>query len=89
MLLKYFLDADFRREYLFLVSDIKSEHYYVNMMRAWYFAEALARQYDSAVLLIEKGALDVMTHNKAISKAIESRKISDEKKKYLRSLKIK
>ena len=89
MLMSHFLDEDFREEYLSLVSDIRSEEYYVNMMIAWYFATALAKQYDAALPYIQNRRLDPWTHNKTIQKAVESSRISDERKTYLKSLKIK
>ena len=89
MLMEHFLNEDFKDEYLSLVASIKSEEYYVNMMKAWYFATALAKQYDSAIVYLEKKELDVWTHNKTIQKAIESYRITDKQKEYLRSLKIK
>ena len=89
MLLQHFLDEDFKPEYLEMVSILKSEEYYVNMMRAWYFATALAKQYDNTICYIEMRKLDVWTHNKTIQKAIESYRISQEKKDYLKSFKIK
>lgn len=89
MLLQHFLDDDsFEKKYLKLVSNIKSKEYYINMMKAWYFATALAKQYQSSLPFIENQCLDSWTHNKAIQKAIESRRISDEKKEYLKTLKI-
>lgn len=87
MLMTYFLDCEFDEKYLKAVSRIKSDEYYVNMMIAWYFATALAKQWDSAVLYIEKKRLPVWVHNKTIQKAIESYRIDDEKKQYLRKLK--
>ena len=89
MLMQYFLDEDFKLEYLDLVANIDSKEYYVNMMRAWFFATALAKQYDSSISFIKEHRLDVWTHNKTIQKAIESLRISDEQKDYLKSLKIK
>lgn len=89
MLMLHFLDKRFDEEYLHLVSAVKSEEYYVKMMVAWYFQEALAKQYDAALGILERGALDKWTHNKAISKSIDSYKISKDKKEYLRGLKIK
>ena len=88
-LMRYYLDARFQPEYLDWVAAVQSEEYYVNMMRAWYFATALAKQYDSAVKLLESRALDKWTHNKTIQKAIESYRISDARKEYLRTLRIK
>lgn len=89
MLMRFFLDEDFKPEYLELAASVRSEEYYVNMMIAWYFATALAKQYETALPYIEKQRLDVWTHNKAIQKACESRRISGEQKEYLRSLKVK
>lgn len=89
MLMNHYLDEDFKPEYLELVARVQSQEYYVNMMRAWYFATALAKQYEATVPIIESGRLDTWTHNKAIQKAIESRRVSQEQKNYLRSLKQK
>lgn len=89
MLMKYYLEDEFKIEYPDKVADIRSEEYYVNMMRAWYFATALAKQYEQIIPFIEKKRLDVWTHNKTIQKAIESYRITDEQKTYLRTLKIK
>ena len=88
-LLQHFLDEDFKPEYLEMVSKIKSEEYYINMMIAWYFATALAKQYDLALLYINNKKLDKWTHNKTIQKAIESYRITPEQKEYLKSLRIK
>ena len=89
MLMQYYLDDDFKLECLNLVSNIKSDEYYVNMMIAWYFATALAKQYDSTIKIIEDKKLDKWIHNKTIQKAIESYRIIPEKKEYLKSLKRK
>ena len=89
MLMQHYLDDDFKKEYLKLVSKIKSNEYYINMMIAWYFATALAKQYKDAIPYLEDKILDKWTHNKTIQKAIESYRITDEQKEYLRSLKIK
>lgn len=89
MLMQHFLDEDFDIAYLKLAAGIRSEEYYINMMIAWYFATALAKQYEETVPFLEKQCLDRWTHNKAIQKSIESRRISQEKKAYLRSLKVK
>ena len=80
---------NFKIEYANKVTAVQSEEYYVNMMRAWYFATALAKQYDSIIPFIEEKKLDVWTHNKAIQKSIESYRITPEQKEYLRTLKIK
>ncbi|MCF0117733.1 MAG: DNA alkylation repair protein [Bacilli bacterium] len=88
MLMRYYLDTDFKTEYLFLVTNIKSDHYYVKMMQAWYFATALAKQYDNTIRIIESKVLDKWVHNKTIQKAKESFRINGEQKIYLGSLKI-
>ena len=87
MLMEHFLDEDFKTSYLTKVSKIRSEEYYVNMMIAWYFATALAFQYESIIPYLEKRVLSPWTHNKAIQKAIESYRINDAQKAYLRTLK--
>lgn len=89
ILLRYYLDDMFKIEYLDLVSNIKSEEYYVNMMIAWYFAEALVKQYDIAVKYIIEQKLDKFTHQKAIQKAIDSYRINDNQKAFLKTLRIK
>ncbi len=88
ILMNEFLDEDFKPEYLELVSNIKSDEYYVNMMIAWYFATALAKQYEYTIKYIENNKLDKWTHNKAIQKSLESYRITSEQKEYLRKLKI-
>ena len=88
VLMKYFLDDDFKSEYLELPAQIRSKEYYVNMMTAWLFAEALVKQWDTAITFIQNKKLDVWTHNKAIQKACESFRISDEHKKYLKTLRM-
>ena len=88
MLMTHYLDENFRPEYLEEVSIIKSKEYYVNMMIAWYFATALAKQYEAAISYIEQRRLDQWTHNKTIRKAIESCRITEERKAYLRTLTI-
>ena len=88
LLMKYFLDDDFKSEYLELPASIRSEEYYVNMMTAWLFAEALVKQWDTAITFIQKKRLDVWTHNKAIQKACESFRVSPEHKEYLKTLRI-
>lgn len=89
MLMEHFLDEDFDILYPEMVSKIRSGEYYINMMIAWYFATALAKQYESIIPFIENNSLDIWTHNKAIQKSIESYRITDEQKAYLRELKIK
>ena len=88
MLMEHFLEEDFDLKYPNIVAELRSNEYYVNMMIAWYFATALAKQYDSIIPLIEEKKLDDWTHNKAIQKSIESRWITQEQKEYLRSLKV-
>ncbi len=89
MLMQYFLEEEFKSEYLELVSKIRSKEYYVNMMIAWYFATALAKQYDKTIPYLENHKLEPWTHNKTIQKSIESYRITPEQKDYLRSLKVK
>lgn len=89
MLMSHFLDEDFFPESLDWVASIRSEEYYLRMMQAWYFATALAKQYDAALPYIEGHRLEDWTHNKAIQKSVESYRIREEQKEYLRSLKIK
>lgn len=89
ILMNIFLDKNFSKEHLYNVANIKSNEYYVNMMRAWYFQTALVKQYDDAIEVIEGKYMDTWTHNKAIQKAVESKKISSETKEYLRTLRIK
>lgn len=89
MLMEHYLDDDFDPAYLDMVAAVKSEEYYVRMMVAWYFATALAKQYDATIPYVESRRLEPWTHNKAIQKAIESRRISPETKDYLRGLKVK
>ena len=87
MLMTHFLDEDFRPEYLDMASNIRSDEYYVNMMIAWFFATALAKQWEVSLPYIEDKRLDDWTHKKAIQKARESLRISKEKKEYLKGLK--
>ena len=89
MLMKYFLDEAFSPEYPALVASIQSEEYYVKMVVAWYFATALAKQYDAVLPYIEEHRLDAWTHNKTIQKAVESYRILPEQKLYLKTLKCK
>ena len=89
MLMEHFLGDDFDTAYPEMVASIRSDEYYVNMMRAWYFATALAKQYESVISFIEDMKLDKWTHNKAIQKSIESYRITPEQKTFLKSLKIK
>ena len=87
MLMTFYLDDDFQEEYLALVTDVHSEEYYVKMMIAWFFATALAKQWDSTIPYIDNRMLDKWVHNKIIQKACESYRITDEQKTYLRTLK--
>lgn len=89
LLMTHFLDDAFRPEYLEIPAAARSEEYYVRMMVAWFFATALAKQWEAAIPYIEEHRLAPWTHNKTIQKAIESYRITDEQKSYLRSLKVK
>ena len=89
MLMTHFLDKDFKKEYLEIVANIHSEEYYVKMVVAWFFATALAKQWDYAVIYLENNKLDVWVHNKTIQKARESLRILEDKKGYLKGLKRK
>ncbi|MDO5412914.1 MAG: DNA alkylation repair protein [bacterium] len=88
MLMNHFLEEDFREEYPALVASVQSEEYYVRMMQAWYFATALAKQYEAAVTYLEQRRLGAWVHNKTIQKARESFRVSQEQKEYLKSLKV-
>ena len=88
MLMRHFLGENFRIEDLDRVAQQRSEEYYLRMMVAWYFATALAKQYPSAIRVLEARSMEPWTHNRAIQKALESRRISPEQKLYLKSLKI-
>lgn len=88
MLMRYYLDEDFQPDYLAWVAGVHSEEYYLNMMRAWYFATALAKQPDAALPWLTDRRLDVWTHNKTIQKAAESYRIPPEMKQQLRGLRI-
>ena len=89
MLMQYYLDDNFKDKYLEWIISIKSNEYYVNMMIAWFFATALAKQYDSVIKVIEEKKLDVWIHNKTIQKAVESYRITNDQKEYLKKLKRK
>lgn len=89
MLMSHFLDDEFKPEYLDWAASATSDHYYVRMMVAWYFATALAKQYEATAPYLETNRLAPWTHNKTIQKAIESFRVSDEHKAYLRTLKVK
>ena len=88
MLMMHFLDENFRPEYLEIPAAVHSEEYYVNMMIAWFYATALAKQWDAAVSYIEEKRLNPWTHNKTIQKARESYRITPEQKEYLKTLKV-
>ena len=88
MLMSHFLDEVFDQTYAETVASIRSEEYYVNMMIAWYFATALVGHYEEILPFLEEKRLDPWTHNKAIQKAIESYRITEEQKAYLRTLRI-
>lgn len=88
MLMSHFLDDDFKPEYLEIPLSVNSEDYYVKMMIAWFFATALAKQWDATIKHMEDQRLDPWTHNKAIQKARESRRITLKEKEYLKSLKV-
>jgi len=89
MLMTHFLDDDFDEKYLEQVSLIKSDEYYINMMIAWYFATALAKKWDFAVKYLEDARLSQWVHNKTIRKAVESYRITEKQKEYLKTLIIK
>ncbi len=84
----YILDDDFNPKYADIVANVRSDEYYVNMMIAWYFATALAKQYETVLPYIEEHRMPDWVHNKSIQKAIESKRVPQEHKKYLKSLKI-
>jgi len=87
MIMTHYLDTDFRSDLLDIPSHIRSEEYYVNMMIAWFYATALAKQWDAAIPYLENNTLDPWTHNKTIQKAKESFRITPEQKEYLKTLK--
>lgn len=87
MLMQYFLDGDFQPEYLQWTAEVHSEEYYVRMMQAWYFATALAKQWDSTLPVLTERRLEPWVHNKTIQKAVESSRITPEQKVYLKTLK--
>lgn len=88
MLMKFYLEENFDEKYLRCVAKIKSEDHYIQMMAAWFFAEALIKQYDATVMFLENKLLPSKIHGKTIQKAVESRRISDNTKNYLKSLRI-
>ena len=89
LLMSYYLDENFKEEYAKTVSQVRSDEYYINMMIAWYFATALAKQYDSVIKYLTEKRLPDWVHNKTIQKAVESFRISPETKEYLKTLRIK
>lgn len=89
MYLSYFLEDDFDVQDLEEIATVQDEEYYVKMMVAWYFATALAKQYEPTIPYLEKKRLEPWTHNKTIQKAIESYRITEKQKSYLRTLKVK
>ena len=88
MLMQHYLDEDFDPAYPEMVAEVQSEEYYIRMMIAWYFATALAKQYEAVLPYIEERRLEPWTHNKTIQKAVESYRITPEQKEYLKSLKV-
>ena len=88
-LMNYYLGDEFKDEHLLKVEEVKLDDYYVKMMVAWYLATGLAKNYDSFVKVIEDNRFDKTTHNKAIQKAVESYRVSEEHKQYLKTLKRK
>ena len=88
MLMQHYLDERFNPKYADMVAEVRSKEYYINMMIAWYFATALAKQYASILPYLEEKKLDDWTHNKAIQKSVESNRITMEQKAYLKTLKV-
>lgn len=88
-LMNYYLDEDFKEEHIDKVLEIKLDDYYVRMMNAWYLATGLAKQYDAFIKVLEARKFDTFTHNKAIQKAVESYRVSEDHKNYLKTLKMK
>ena len=89
MLMEHYLDDAFDPAFPEMVAGVRSDEYYVRMMVAWYFATALAKRWDDTIVYLEKRRMEPWTHNKAIQKAVESRRISPEQKDYLRGLRVK
>lgn len=87
LLLSFYLDELFSSEHLEMLSEIESDEYYINMMLSWYFATALCKQWEATIPFIENRRLPLWVHRKTIQKAIESYRITDEQKAYLRTLK--
>ena len=88
-LMNYYLDEYFTEECANLVAEVQSDEYYIQMMQAWYFATALAKQYDAVLPYLLEHKLSMWVHNKTIQKAVESYRITTEQKEYLKTLKRK
>ncbi|MBO7642951.1 MAG: DNA alkylation repair protein, partial [Alphaproteobacteria bacterium] len=88
LLMRYYIGDKFDSSYADMIVKIQTDEYYINMMRAWYFATALAKNWDDVIGIIKNKKLDTWTHNKTIQKSIESYRISPEQKEYLKKLKI-
>ena len=86
MMMDHFLEEEFLKEYAGMIAGITRQEYYIKMMIAWYFATALAKQYEHILPYFEENKLELWVHNKAIQKAVESHRITDEKKEYLKTL---
>ncbi len=87
IMMLYFLDGNFKKDFPKRIAEIESDKYYINMMIAWYFATALAKQWDAVIPFIENNQLGTWIHNRTIQKATESLRITPEQKKYLRTFK--
>ena len=87
MLMVHFLKEDFKKEYFNLILERESDEYYLRMMRAWFFAEALVHQWEESILILKEEKLDLKTHNLTIQKARESQRFTTEQKEFLKSLK--
>mgnify|MGYP001438190062 FL=1 len=84
-----YLDENFDKGHLDLIASIKSDEYYINMAIAWYYSYAIIKQYEETIALIESKTLDKFVQNKSIQKAVESRRVEDSTKEYLKKFKIK
>lgn len=89
LLMCFYLDDAFDKKYLEIVCNVKSDEYYINMMIAWYFATAMAKQYDSAISYITEYKLSPWVHNKTIQKCVESYRITEEQKEFLKGYRVK
>ena len=87
MLMTYYLDDNYKKEYLDIPLKVKINDYYVNMMIAWFYATSLAKRYNDTLYILKDNKLDTWIHNKTIQKSIESYRISQENKNYLKTLK--